>query len=156
MKTIEAHARVCLDETGVNMAMARPYARAPQGERAYASTPVNKGKHITLLGALSLDGSSAAMTIAGSPDPAVFVTYVHTIVVPTVRPGPIGLMDHRSAHTDERIQTAIDSVGATLEYVPPYAPDFSPIEPCWSKVKAILRATAARTRETLDAAITHA
>jgi transposase len=65
-------------------------------------------------------------------------------------------MDHLSSHKDERIQTAIESVGATLEYVPPYSPDFSPIEPCWSKVKAILRATAARTRETLDAAITQA
>jgi transposase len=156
MKTIDANDRVFLDETGVNLAMTRLYARAPQGQRAYASTPVNKGKNITVLGALSLDGIIAAMTVEGSTDTEVFLTYVHTILVPTLRPGQIVLMDNLSSHKDERIQTAIESVGATLEYLPPYSPDFSPIEPCWSKVKAILRATAARTRETLDAAITQA
>ena len=156
MKTIDANDRVFLDETGVNLAMTRLYARAPQGERAYASTPVNTGKNITVLGALSLDGVIAAMTVEGSTDTEVFFTYVQTIVVPTLRPGQIVLMDNLSSHTDERIQTALEAVGATLAYLPPYSPDFSPIEPCWSKVKAILRATAARTRETLDAAITHA
>jgi transposase len=156
MRAIDAHDRVFLDETGVNIAMARLYARAPQGQRAYASIPVNKGKNITVLGALSLDGIIAAMTVEGSTDTQVFFTYVQTILVPALRPGQVVMLDNLSSHKDDRIQTAVESVGATLEYLPPYSPDFSPIEPCWSKVKAILRATAARTRETLDAAITHA
>jgi transposase len=156
MRTIDANASVFLDETGVNLAMARPSARAPQGARAYASTPVNKGKNIPVLGALSLDGIIAAMTVEGSPDTQVFLTDVQTILVPTLRPGQSVMMDNLSSHKDDRIQTAIESVGATLEYLPPYSPDFSPIEQGWSKVKAMLRATAARTRATRDAAITQA
>jgi DDE superfamily endonuclease len=116
MQTIDANARVLLDETGVNLAMTRLDARAPQGQRAYASTPVTKGKHSTVLGALSRDGIIAAMTVEGSTDTEVFLTYVPTILVPTWRPGQIVLMDNLSSHKDERIQTAIDSVGATLEY----------------------------------------
>jgi DDE superfamily endonuclease len=69
-----------------------------------------------VLGALSLDGSSAAMTVEGSTDTQVFLTDVQTIVVPTLRPGPIVIMDNLSSHKDARIQTAIESVGATLEY----------------------------------------
>jgi transposase len=96
------------------------------------------------------------MTVEGSTDTQVFLTDVQTILVPTLRPGQIVIMDNLSSHKDDRIQTAMESVGATLEYLPPYAPDFSPIEQCWSKVKAMLRATAARTRATRDAAITQA
>lgn len=156
MKTIDAKDQVFLDETGVNIAMARHYARAPQGERAYAAKPVNKGKNITVLGALSLGGIQAAMTVEGSTDTEVFLTYVQRVLVPTLRPGQVVIMDNLSAHKNDRIQTAIESVGAKLEYLPPYSPDLSPIEECWSKFKASLRATAARTREALDAAITHA
>lgn len=82
----------------------------------------------------------AAMTVEGSTDTEVFLTYVQTILVPTL-PGQIVMIGNLPLHTDERIQTAIESVGATLEYLPSYSPDFSPIEPCWSKVKALLRAT---------------
>ena len=156
MRTIEPHDYVFLDETGVNIAMARHYARALQGERAYASKPVNKGHHITVLGALSLDGIIAAMTVDGSSDTQVFFTYVQTVVVPNLRPGQVVMMDNLSSHHNDRLQTAIEAVGATLEYLPPYSPDFSPIEKCWSKLKEILRAKAARTRDTLDAAITTA
>jgi transposase len=96
------------------------------------------------------------MTGAGSTDTDVFVTDVQRVLVPTVRPGQVVRRDHLSAHTDDRIQTAIEAAGARLEYLPPYSPDLSPIEECWSKCKGSLRKTAARTRETLDAAITHA
>jgi len=156
MKKFNANDYVFLDETGVNIAMARPYARAPRGERAYASKPVNKGKNITVLGALSRAGILAAMTVEGSTDTQVFLSYVQTILVPTLRPGQVVIMDNLSSHKDDRIQTAIESVGAHLEYLPPYSPDLSPIEACWSKFKAILRAKATRTREALDAAITYA
>ena len=108
------------------------------------------------INALSLDGIIAAMTVDGSSDTQVFFTYVQTVVVPNLRPGQVVMMDNLSSHHNDRLQTAIEAVGATLEYLPPYSPDFSPIEKCWSKLKEILRAKAARTRDTLDAAITTA
>jgi hypothetical protein len=74
---------VFLDETGINIAMARHYARAPQGQRVHTSKPLNKGKNITVLGALSLNGITAAMTVEGSTDAQVFLTYVQTLLVPT-------------------------------------------------------------------------
>jgi hypothetical protein len=156
MKTSEAQARVLLDETGVTSAMARRSARAPHGKRADAAPPLNTGKTITVWGARSLEGIMAAMTVAGRTDTQGCFTEVQTMRVPTWRPGPVVRMDTLSSQNDERIQSAIDAVGATLDYVPPDSPDGSPIEPGWSKVTAILRATAARTRATRDAAITHA
>jgi transposase len=145
-----------VDETGVNIAMARLYARAPKGERAYASAPVNKGKNVTVLGALSLDGIVEAMTIDGSADGQVVSTFIQDVLGPALHPGQIVLMDNLAAHKVEGIQEAIAARGARLEYLPPYSPDFSPIEKCWSKVKAILRAKAARTRAYLDQALTEA
>jgi transposase len=140
----------------VNIAMARHYARSPQGERVHTSKPVNKGQIMTVLGALSLEGIMAAMTVEGSTDAQVFLTSVKTILVPALRPGQVVLMDNLSAHPVDGVQEAIESVGARLEYLPPYSPDLSPIEKCWSKFKAILRAKAARTRDLLDQAITEA
>jgi transposase len=157
-KVSEMDARDCvfLDETGVHMAMARHYARSPQGVRVHTSKPVNKGKNITVLGALSLDGIMASMTVEGSTNAQVFLTYVQTILVPTLHAGQVVFMDNLSSHQVDGVKEAIASVGARLEYLPPYSPDLSPIEKCWSKFKAILRAKAARTRDALDQAITEA
>ena len=156
MSQLDAKDFVFLDETGVNIAMARHYARAPKGQRVHTSAPVNKGKNVTVLGARSLEGIQAAMTIEGSTDTAVFLTFVQTIVVPTLRPGQIVLMDNLSSHKVNGVKEAIESAKATLEYLPSYSPDLSPIEECWSKFKEFLRAKAARTRELLDQAITEA
>jgi transposase len=147
---------VFVDETGVNIAMARRYARAPKGERAYASAPVNKGKNVTVLGALSLEGLIEAMTIEGSADGQVVSTFIQDVLVPALRPGQTVIMDNLSSHKVNGIQDAIEAMGARLEYLPSYSPDLSPIEKCWSKFKASLRAKAARTREYLDQAITEA
>jgi transposase len=156
MSQLDANDLVFLDETGVNIAMARHYARAPKGKRVHTSAPVNKGKNVTVLGALSLEGVQAAMTIEGSTDTAVFLTFVQTIVVPTLRPGQIVIMDNLSSHKVNGVKEAIESAQATLEYLPSYSPDLSPIEKCWSKFKEFLRAKAARTRDLLDHAITEA
>lgn len=145
-----------MDETGVNIAMARPYARAPKGQRAHVAAPVNKGKNVTVLGALSLEGVVEAMTIEGSADGQVVSTFIQDVLVPALRPGQIVIMDNLSSHKVDGIQDAIEARGARLEYLPPYSPDLSPIEKCWSKFKAILRAKAARTREYLDQVITEA
>jgi transposase len=131
---------VFVDETGVNIAMARLYARAPKGKRAYASAPVNKGKNVTVLGALSLAGVVEAMTIDGSADGQVVSTFIQDVLVPALRPGQTVIMDNLSAHKVEGIQDALEARGARLEYLPSYSPDLSPIEKCWSKLKAILRA----------------
>jgi transposase len=156
MSQLDTKDFVFVDETGVNIAMTRRYGRAPKGERVHASAPVNKGKNVTVLGALSLTGITAAMTIEGSTDTSVFSTFVQTILALALRPGQIVIMDNLSSHKGEEIQEAIKAVGATLEYLPSYSPDLSPIEKCWSKFKELLRAKAARTRELLDQAITEA
>jgi len=140
----------------VNIAMARHYARAPQGERVHPSKPVNKGKNMTVLGALSLDGMIASMTVEGSTDEQVFLTFVKTILVPSLLDGQVVFMDNLSSHQVSGVKEAIESVGARLDYLPPYSPDLSPIEKCWSKFKAILRAKAARTRDLLDQAVAEA
>jgi transposase len=156
LSEIDVRECVFLDETGINIAMARHYARAPQGERVHTAKPLNKGKNITVLGALSLHGITAAMTVEGSTDAQVFLTYVQTLLVPTLHAGQVVFMDNLSSHQVDGVKEAIAAVGARLEYLPPYSPDFSPIEPCWSKFKAILRAKAARTRELLDQAVAEA
>jgi transposase len=136
-----------VDATGVTIAMTRQYGRAPKGERVHASAPVHNGQNVTLLGALSCDGLRAAMTLDGSTDAQAFVTFVQTILVPRWRPGPIVMRDNRASHKVNGVQEAIEAVGAPLEYCPSYSPDVAPIEACWSKCKALLRAKAARTRE---------
>jgi transposase len=156
MSQLDTKDFVFVDETGVNIAMTRRYARAPKGARAHAATPVNKGKNVTVLGALSLTGITAAMTIEGSTDTPVFFTFVQKMLAPALRPGQIVILDNLSSHNVEGVKEAIESVGATLEYLPSYSPDLSPIEECWSKLKEHLRAKAARTRELLDQAITEA
>ena len=153
---LEAKDLIFVDDTGVNIAMARLYARAPKGERIQASAPVNKGKNITVLGALSLQGLVEAMTIEGSSDGQVFSTFLQEVCVPILRPGQTVIMENVSSHKVDGIQHAIEAVGARREYLPPYSPALSPIEECWSKVKTILRAKAARTYTHLDQAITEA
>ena len=153
---MDAHDGVFLDETGVHLAMARYDARSPQGERVHTSKPVNKGKNMTVLGALSVDGIMASMTVEGSTDAQVFLTYVQTILAPTLHAGQVVCMDNLSSHHVSGVKEAIESTGARLESLPPYSPDFSPIEKCWSKFKAILRKKAARTRDVLDQANTEA
>jgi hypothetical protein len=128
MSQLEANDCVFVEETGVNIAMTRQYGRAPKGRRVHTSAPVNTGKNVTVLGALSCDGLLAAMTIEGSTDTQAFLTFVQTILVPTLRPGQIVLMDNLSSHKVNGVKEAIEWVGATLDYLPAYSPDFSPIE----------------------------
>jgi len=156
VSALDVHDLIFVDETGVNIAMVRPYARSPKGERAYAPAPVNTGKNITVLGALSLEGLVEAMTIEGSSDGQVFATFIQQICGPTLQPGKTVIMDNLSSHKVDGIQQAIEARGAHVEYLPSYSPDLSPIEECWSKFKTILRAKAARTYAHLDQAITEA
>jgi hypothetical protein len=108
---------VFVDETGGNMALTRRYARAPKGERAYAFAPGHIGQKLTVLGAISLTGMTAAMTREGSTATHVFFACVQTIFTPALRPGQIVMMDNLSSHKVEGVKEAIESVGATLEYL---------------------------------------
>lgn len=147
---------VFLDEAGGPQAMTGLYARAPRGQRALATKPVNRGRHITMLGALSLQGLGAAMTVEGCTAGAVLLAFLHEVWLPQLRPGQLLLLDHLKAHKVAGVAAACAAAGVRRLSLPPYAPDFSPIEAGWSKVKALLRAKAARTLEALEQAIAEA
>jgi transposase len=137
----------------VNLAMTRRYGRAPRGERVVGAVPQNYGANVTMLAALSWRGVEAVMAIDGATDAEVFRAYVQQVLCPTLVPGDIVVMDNLRAHKVSGVREHIEACRAQLVYLPPYSPDLSPIEPCWSKLKTLLRAAQARTREALDAAI---
>lgn len=109
---------------------------------------------MSLVGALSLDGLIATMSVQGSINTDVFLTYLYHVLLPQIWSGAIVIMDNLKVHHATAIRLAIEAVGARLVFLPPYSPDLSPIELCWSKVKQFLRSYAARTYEALDQALT--
>ncbi|MBP5978042.1 IS630 family transposase [Brasilonema sp. CT11] len=151
---IDPNNLVFVDESGVKLGMTRLYGRAKSGERLYDSCPRNRGQNISLIGALSCDGLIATMSILGSVNTNVFVTYVRHVLAPQLWAGAIVVMDNLSVHTAAVIRDLIEAVGARLVFLPPYSPDLSPRELCWSKLKQYLRAVKARTTETLNQALT--
>jgi transposase len=151
--TLDPQRFTCIDASGVNLALTRRYGRAPRGERVIGAVPQNYGANVTLLAALGSQGVEAVMTMAGATDAEVFRVYVEQVLRPTLRPGDIVIMDNLRAHKVAGIREVVEQAGARLLYLPPYAPDLSPIEPCWSKLKTALRTAQARTREALEQAI---
>lgn len=133
--------------------MTRPYARSRRGERATAYAPQGHWHTTTLVAGLTLDGAIAPMVLNGAMDRISFEAYVAQCLVPELAPGAIVVMDNLSAHKSAAITTLIENAGATVWYLPPYSPDYNPIEPMWSKVKAILKRVCARTRDALEQAI---
>ena len=145
-----------IDESGINLALTRRYGRALRGERAVGSVPQNYGANVTLIGALSPRGLEAPMTVEGATDGEVFSASVQHVLVPTLKKGDLVIMDNLRAHKVSGIREAIEARGARLVYLPPYSPDLSPIERCWSKLKTALRARGARTRRALEHALKQA
>lgn len=145
-----------IDESGVNIAMTRLYGRAPKGQRVVGSAPQNYGENITMLGALSAEGLSALMTVDGATDGEVFTAFVREVLAPTLSAGDIVVLDNLGAHRSAAARQAVEARGARLQFLPPYSPDLNPIERCWSKIKTVLRAAKARTRQTLEEAIKQA
>ncbi len=145
-----------IDESGVNLSMTRLYGRAPRGERVVGSVPGDHGPNVTMVGSMGLEGIGAAMSFEGPMNGAVFKVFVEQVLGPTLVEGDVVVMDKLAAHKVVGIEQAIESRGATLVYLPPYSPDFSPIEQCWSKVKTRLRKAKARSVEALDQTIVHA
>jgi transposase len=156
MAVVDVQRLKFVDDAGVNLALTRLYGRAPAGARAVGSVPCDYGPNVTLLGALGMTGLEALMTVDGATDGDVFRAFVEQVLCPTLATGDIVVMDNLRAHKVAGIEDAIRRCGARLIYLPPYSPDLSPIEPCWSKLKTGLRRVGARTREALEEAILHA
>lgn len=147
---------VVLDEPRVTTTLTRRYARAPGGQRARGSVPRNQGTGTTLVAALTPAGMTAAMTLPGALDTPAFLVFVGEILGPTLRPGQIVVLDNLSVHKAAATERLLAARGCQLLFLPPYSPDFSPIELAFSQMKAFLRSAAARTQATLDQAVTAA
>jgi transposase len=144
---------VFFDESGVNTVMARRSGRCLQGERLVDSAPAGCYQTLTLMSAIRLDGVVAPMLLDGPVNAETFAGYVEQCLVPELEPGDILIIDNLPAHKSVRITQAVEDAGCTLVYLPPYSPDFNPIENMWSKVKASLRKTAARRFDTVVEAV---
>lgn len=145
-----------LDEFGANLGLTRLYGRAAPGERVVEGTPGISGAHYTVVAALGGRGLKAPWVIAGAMNATAFEAYVEYCLAPTLRAGDIVVLDNLKAHKSERVVELIEARGAQLEFLPPYSPDLNPIELCWSKVKAALRAAKARTLDALLDAVADA
>ena len=130
---------VFLDESGVNIDMVRRYGRAKNKNRVNDYAPVNTPKKTTLVSSVRLDGTQAYEFFQGSLNGKNFLSYVKNTLIPTLKKGDIVVMDNLSCHKVKGVKEAIEEAGASVLYLPPYSPDFNPIEMMWSKIKALLR-----------------
>jgi len=129
--------------------MTRLRGRAPVGERLVDKTPHGHWKTTTLIAALGIEGVRCSTVVDGAVNADLFEAFIEQVLVPELRPGDLVVMDNLSSHKRTRTRELIEAAGATLEYLPPYSPDFNPIEMIFSKVKQLLRSLACRTREAL-------
>jgi len=149
VRSIVAERFVFVDECSTNISLSPIYARAPKGERARGKAPRNWGKNVSLICAIDSEGVKPSMSVEGAVDGKAFESYIEHFLVPTLTRGQIVVMDNLSVHKSKRAERLIEGAGATLLFLPPYSPDFNPIEEAFSKVKGALRKTQARTREAL-------
>ena len=147
---------VFLDETGAKTNLTRLWARSRKGQRAIGYAPHGHWHTTTLVAGLTLDGAIAPMVLEGAMDRLSFEAYVAQGLAPALAAGRIVVMDNLSAHKSPAISRLLEAAGATVWYLPPYSPDYNPIEPMWSKVKAALQRAGARTYDALVDAIAHA
>jgi len=144
---------VFVDEMGTNTSLAPLYAYSPKGRRAYAEVPRNRGKNTTLLASMSLEGMGPCLAVEGATSATIFESYVEGVLAPTLKSGQIVIMDNLSAHKGERVRELIEARGCELLYLPPYSPDFNPIEEAFAKIKGLLRNAQARSCEALVEAL---
>ena len=133
-----------IDESGAVTNLIRSHGRSLAGSRCLAYAPNGHWKVMTAVAAIRLSGMTAAATMACPMDGALFQTYLHEGLLPTLSVGDVVVMDNLASHKHPRVRELIESAGARLLYLPPYSPDFNPIEMIWSKVKRLLRSAAAR------------
>jgi transposase len=150
ISSIEPDRFVFVDECSSNTSLAPLYGWSRKGERAYQKAPRNWGKNITLISSIGREqGMGASLVVEGSTNGTVFHTYLQEVLCPTLKRAQVVVMDNLSAHKGERVRELIEARGCELLYLPPYSPDFNPIEQAFSKLKSYLRAACARTRDTL-------
>lgn len=152
VKSIEPKRLVFVDETGVTTAMTPAYGRAPKGERVEASAPAS-WESVTVIAAMGLDGIRAPLAFPGGTTAATFQTYVEQVLVPELREGDVVIFDNLAAHLRPEVTEAIEQAGASVLRLPPYSPDFNPIEEMFSKFKEALRRLGARAKDQLYDAI---
>lgn len=145
-----------LDESGVTTEMTRRYGWAPRGQRVTEAVPAGHWRTLTVLAALTVEGVLASMTIESPTDGDVFLAFLEQVLCPRLQPGHLVILDNLGAHKVEGVRRLIESRGAQLLYLPPYSPDFNPIEQAWSKLKQLLRGVKARVLDELEPAIARA
>jgi transposase len=150
---IDARSLVFVDEMGTNTSLSPVYGWAKKGERAYCSVPRNRGPNTTLLSSMSISGIGPSLAVEGATNREVFETYVERVLAPRLRPGQVVVMDNLTAHKGDKVKELIEEQGCELIYLPPYSPDFNPIEEAFSKIKGLVRKSEARSREALVDAI---
>ena len=138
---------VFLDECGVTTDLLRRYGRSPRGTRLRDHTPCSHWQTHTVIAALRLEGLGAPAVFDGPIDSASFLAYVEQVLVPTLRPGDVVVLDNLAVHKQPEVRIAIEQAGAHLRFLPPYSPDFNPIELAFAKLKAFLRAARPRNFE---------
>jgi transposase len=150
ISSIEAERFVFIDECSTNTSLAPFYGWARKGERVHQKVPRNWGTNITLLSSIGKEqGMGASLVVEGSTNRTVFETYLEDVLCPTLKKGQVIVMDNLSSHKGERVRELIEERGCELIYLPPYSPDFNPIEQAFSKLKSYLREACARSQQTL-------
>lgn len=140
---------VFVDESGINLALTPTRARAPRGERVVDDVPQGRWETYSVIAGLRCSGVVAPMMLPGAMNAESLLAWVQTELAPTLRPGDIVIWDNLSIHKDPEVVAAIHTTGARVEFLPPYSPEFNPIEEAWSKVKSFLRVAKARTVDVL-------
>ena len=153
MQGVLAENLIFIDEAGVNLSLIRQLARAPKGKRAHGPRPQKPRKNVSIIGAIALKGIISKYSILGATDGLTFEAFISQHLVPQLWKGACVVMDNCSVHRVKEIEKLIERASATLIYLPPYSPDFSPIENCWSKIKTLLRSLGARNYPDLAVAL---
>jgi transposase len=152
-EALEAGRLVFVDEMGTNTSLAPLHRWSRRGERAYLSAPRNRGRNTTLLASMSSEGMGPTLAVEGTTNKAVFEAYVERALAPSLKAGQVVVMDNLSAHKGEEVREIVEGRGCALLFLPPYSPDYNPMEEAFSKIKGLLRKAQARTKEALIEAL---
>lgn len=156
VRGIVAKDLIFLDESGVNLAMVRLLARSAKGQRAHGKRLQKRGKNVSMLGAIGLSGVITQVPMLGAVDGLLFEAFIAQKLVPKLWKGACVILDNCPIHKGETVVALIQAAGANVIFLPPYSPEFSSIENCWSKIKSLLRSLQARTYPELVKAIEQA
>ena len=147
---------IFIDESGCNVAMTPSYGRAPRGQRVIDHKPANWGKNLSVIGAIRADRVLAHQTVDGAVNGPKFIDFVRCRLAPRLYPGDVVVLDNLRAHHAPEVRRLIEAAGACVLFLPPYSPEFNPIEPCWAFMKQWLRSLKERVAERLKSAIVRA